>query len=114
MGSTLAADILLAITIFKRYHSDTLQERLPGDLATFLLWHGYRDDVPNVWELFAGTHGWTDACARRGWGTLRPIELLDDPRLELLAMPLLRMVVAILRAGLVLLLHRDPTLLLNV
>ena len=36
MGSTLAADILLAITIFKRYHSNSLQERLPGDLATFL------------------------------------------------------------------------------
>ena len=46
MGSTHAADILMAITMLKSVLCSTLRSSLPGAVMTWLLWSGYEDNKP--------------------------------------------------------------------
>lgn len=97
MGSTHAVDVLMAIVLLARVVRSSLSASLPGDTATFLLWHGYDATKRVAWEIFSGEGRWSSAFdSRPSWCILRPIDILNDSRCDLLSKFFLRLVLVII------------------
>ena len=94
--------------VFAAVMQKGLRSTLPGDTATFLLWHNYDDTKPVVWELFSGSRQWSNAMEKVGWCSLRPVDIADDERCDLADPMFFRMVHAVLASGRVELLHLGP------
>ena len=76
--------ILLALVLTRQVVQSALHSLLPGDLRTFLRWHGFGYGKKVAWELFAGSHRWSSALAEiDGWAVLRPMDILLDRRADL-------------------------------
>jgi len=106
MGCTDDGDTVPAV--FAASMQKGLRSILPGDTATFLLWHNYDDTKPVVWELFSGSRQWSNAMEKVGWCSLRPVDIADDERCDLADPMFFRMVHAVLASGRVELLHLGP------
>ena len=94
--------------VFAAVMQKGLRSTLPGDTATFLLWHNYDDTKPVVWELFSGSRQWSNAMEKVGWCSLLPVDIADDERCDLADPMFFRMVHAVLASGRVELLHLGP------
>ena len=103
MGSTHAVDILVEINwelaarslvAGRRWHLQALLRAGPIGITNPDVEH----PAGLVWELFAGSARWTQACAEAGFLVLTPVELLNDPNLNLLDVLFQERVVLIARS----------------
>ena len=61
-----------------------------------------------AWEIFAGCGRWTDAIQRKGLGVLHPLDIRHGEDHDVLDFTILRIFLAGLRGGYVLMLHLAP------
>ena len=110
MGSSHAVDIIFNINWHlagldmlrsRRSHWDAVLGS--GPIALFR--DGASEPLGVVWEMFAGSARWTQACRAAGFWYLTPIELADDSCLDLSSPLFVEKVLAIAATGRVAALH---------
>lgn len=103
MGSSHSVDIIVAINRHAigtcMLRSKDMHDKLVSQSFEIFILTEPKDGLGYAWEFFAGSARWTAEMRNVGFGTLTPIEINDDSRLDLSNVLFLEKTIKVARSG---------------